>query len=41
MRNADGNVKEKNREKSGSSVLDGLRDTQKSEITFKIRTEQK
>lgn len=41
MRNADGNVKDKNREKSGSSVLDGLRDTQKSEITFKIRTEQK
>lgn len=41
MRSAEGNVKGKNREKRGSTVLDGLRDPQKSEKTFKIRTEQK
>jgi hypothetical protein len=41
MRSAEGNVKGKNREKRGSTVLDGLTDIQKSEITFKIGIEQK
>jgi hypothetical protein len=41
MTSAQEKVKGKNREKRGSTVLDVLRDTQKSDITFKIRIEQK
>lgn len=37
----DEKVKDKNREKRWSTVLDGLRDTQKREIIFNTRTEQK
>jgi hypothetical protein len=45
MRSAERNVKGKNREKRGSTLLNELRERErereKSEITFQIRIEQK
>jgi hypothetical protein len=41
MRITEGNVKGKNRENRSSTILGGLRDTKKSEITFKIHIGQK